>query len=148
VLGSEVVAGRETTVRWSRSGGPPTPLPFGEGQLIGDINSRGDVVGQVGASAALLPVGASQPVLLAGGAGPSVATAINDAGAVVGWVTAADGQRHAAHWAAGTHAFTDLGVLDGVSAVAEDINNAGVVVGTVTEASGYTAAARFAAPTR
>jgi probable HAF family extracellular repeat protein len=65
----------------------------------------------------------------------SVATAINNAGVVVGYSDVTSGLSHAFRWSAGT--LTDLGIEPGGSnSVANAINDAGQIAGTADRTSG------------
>ena len=58
------------------------------------------------------------------------ASAINDAGQIVGWSSTAAGKTHAFLTGANGVGMTDLGTLGGENSYANGINNAGQVVGT------------------
>jgi probable HAF family extracellular repeat protein len=64
----------------------------------------------------------------------SVATAVNNAGRVVGYGQTAGGESHAFEWVDGT--ITDLGTLGGGSSRANAINDDGTIAGTASRLSG------------
>lgn len=69
----------------------------------------------------------------------SGATAINDAGVIVGQTTWGDGVRHATTWA--KDMVSDLGTLDGRSSMAWDVNMLGMAAGWAETANGQRHAA-------
>ena len=69
-----------------------------------------------------------------GGYVASKAFAISDQGTVVGEVTLASGETHAAMWSA-VNSFTDLGTLGGLAGTAFGVNASGAVVGESEDAT-------------
>ena len=118
----------------------------GEESVAQDINSRGQVVGAAttrpgqslsffddGPHAFLWEDGNMTDLGTLGGK-RSWASAINDAGQVIGTAQTADGEDHAFLWENGV--MTDLGALGGEQAVALAINRHGQVAGGSTTAHG------------
>ena len=111
----------------------PVPISFPEN--ITDINDAGQIVGGgPGPGATLISDGTV--VLLFGSNGSySMASAINNAGHVTGYVVpGADGISHVFLYADGTT--QDLGTMDGASSDAQDINLADEIVGFAATPTG------------
>jgi probable HAF family extracellular repeat protein len=111
----------------------PVAISFPEN--ITDINDAGQIVGGgPGPGAALISDGTK--VLLFGSNGSnSMASAINNAGHVTGYVVpGADGIRHVFLYADGTT--QDLGTMDGASSDAQDINLTDEIAGLATFPAG------------
>jgi probable HAF family extracellular repeat protein len=103
-------------------------------ELITDINDAGQIVGGgPGPGAKLISDGTV--VLLFGNGSYSMASAINNAGHVTGYVVpGTDRIRHVFLYADGT--MLDLGTMDGASSDARDINLADEIVGVATTPAG------------
>lgn len=113
-----------------------TALNGGRYSFTRDINNQGEIVG----TDVLVETNHSRAVVWRdrvlvelddGGAPDSQATAINDAGTIVGFILA-PGPARAVIWRNGT--MVELGTLGGAQSVARGINNAGDVVGSSTDA--------------
>ncbi len=104
-----------------------------------DINTVGQVVGQIGNVAATWSGGSVSAIPNTFGGFNSVALGINDSGHIVGAAeTGTLNVFHAFLFAGGV--MTDLGTLGGASSFASGINSAGQIVGSSQNAGGVTRA--------
>lgn len=119
---------------WTAAGGMVSLGSLGGFSSAEDINDAGHVVGGSVASRAYAflwtPSGGMIDLGTLGGSN-SGASAINEAGQVVGYSTTQRGDTHAFLWTAG-RGMVDLGTLGGTFSEATDINEAGQVVGRST----------------
>lgn len=139
VAGNAQFGSVSKATRWT--GGQPSDLaPTGTDSMALGINHAGTVVGYASgslpgqiATQAIVWSGAQATVLasLSGGKNTSEASAINNAGMIVGGsaVNSSGTMRHAVSWSAGAGTITDLGTLGGPNSWATAINDAGVIAG-------------------
>jgi probable HAF family extracellular repeat protein len=135
VVGSSArtLKGDQVPVVWQQNTIAPLPFDGEDGEAV-DINNGGQIIGNAGYSTCLLWQDAdSEPTPLEGLGGEfCLASAINDAGVIVGRATTADGEERAFVW------------RDGVMRAAEslehapyevselyDINDAGLAIGRI-----------------
>ncbi|MEU4804176.1 hypothetical protein [Actinosynnema sp. NPDC023587] len=130
-------------LRWQ--GTTVTVLPGGVGAVASSpqaVNECGDIVGWTqdasGVRRATVWRGGRQVVLNV--PGPAEATAINDAGDIIGY-SSATGQQRAFLWRHGR--VVDLGTLGGATSSPVALNNNGTVVGTSTNADGSARAVKW-----
>jgi probable HAF family extracellular repeat protein len=141
IVGSATDGVRSRAVLWADGAVTDLTPPGWAWCVAGDINNRGDIVGTCAR-----PAGFNVAVLwrdsvltelgVLPGSNESVATAINDAGVVIGSVrTTSEDRSTAFRWVAGT--MTALPVPPGTASTqAFDINAAGTIVGMAAGPSG------------
>jgi probable HAF family extracellular repeat protein len=131
---------RWAPVLWEAPYHEPVVLSERAGQTIpSDINERGDVTGtwfsiRIFSTALVWRAGTHEEVELPVPAGitASAASAINDAGQVVGYTNVYPSTYRAVRWTLDGGLPTDLGDLGGGSSAAEGLNEAGTAVGWAT----------------
>jgi probable HAF family extracellular repeat protein len=135
VVGSSgrVFKGSQVPVVWQQNSLAPLPFDGEEGEAV-DVNSRGQIIGNTGFSTCLLWQDAdSEPTRLAGLGGEfCLASAINDAGVIVGRATTADGVERAFVWRDGVmrEAESNEPAPNEVSEL-RAVNDAGLAIGWI-----------------
>jgi probable HAF family extracellular repeat protein len=121
--------------RWYVADTVVHPVPISFPGNIADINDAGQIVGGGPGPGATLISDGTKVLLFGSNGSNSMASAINNAGHVTGYVVpGADGIRHVFLYADGTT--QDLGTMDGASSDAQDINRADEIVGFATFPAG------------
>ena len=121
--------------RWYVADTVVHPVPISFPGNIADINDAGQIVGGGPGPGATLISDGTRVLLFGSNGSNSMASAINNAGHVTGYVVpGADGIRHVFLYADGTT--QDLGTMDGASSDAQDINLADEIVGFATFPAG------------
>lgn len=141
VAGSAVVSGEVVGFVWSPRTG--TMTTFEPVASVGDINSRGEVVGTVEHGDETFSAFVRDPrtgeldELGTLGGSFSAGRALNDRGLAVGLSSTAVEEIHAFVHDPRTGVMTDLGTLGGEFSAALDINSRGEVVGEAADADGW-----------
>ena len=121
--------------RWHAGDDVVYPVPINSPMSINDINDAGQIVGGGPGPGAQLISDGTLLLLFGSNGSNSVASAINNAGHVAGYVVPGTDQiRHVFLYADGT--IQDLGTMDGVSSDAQDINLADEIVGSAETPAG------------
>jgi probable HAF family extracellular repeat protein len=115
--------------RWQVGDTAVYPVPIHSPMQIEDINDFGQIVGGGPGPGAMLISDGTSTLLFGTQGSYSMASAINDAGHITGYVVPGTDQvRHVFLYADGT--IRDLGTMHGVSSDARDINIADEIVGS------------------